>query len=81
MKQADQNFNNMDVNTKINVKANLFCYLQPQQAAQLIERNLIALAPYYGQRLRRQAEEVYRAEQFKAIYGVSRYEYENNINR
>ena len=69
----------MDIHTKINIKENPFYYLQPRQAMQLIERKLIALAPYYGQRLRRQAEEVYRAEQFKAIYGVTRYQYENNI--
>jgi hypothetical protein len=69
----------MSVHDKINMRTRLFAYLEPQQAWQLIERNLIALAPYYNERLRRQQAEVDEHNRFKSVYGCSRWQYENNI--
>ena len=69
----------MSVHDKINMRTRLFVYLEPQQAWQLIDRNLIALAPYYNERLRRQQAEVDEYNRFKSVYGCSRWQYENNI--
>jgi len=67
----------MDIHEKINMKMLLFLYLETNQALQLIQLNRIALAPYYGQRMKRQAQEVDEANRFKATFGSYRVEYEN----
>ena len=69
----------MTVIEKIYFRENALYFLEYHQYCQLQDRNLLVLAPYYRERLARQAEQVYRAEQFKNIYGKSRYEYENNL--
>ena len=71
----------MNIHTKINIKENPLCWLNVNQYLQLIERNLLSLAPYYFDRLRRQAKQVEEAENFKYIFGCSKYEYENGIRR
>ena len=69
----------MDVHTKINIKESAAWYLTGPQYLQLLQRNLLALAPYYRERLKRQAEGVREAESFKAVFGKYRYQLENNI--
>lgn len=69
----------MSIHDKINMRDNLFYYMPTNQAVQLYERNLIALAPYYNERLRRQQAEVDEYNRFKSVYGCSRWQYENNI--
>lgn len=69
----------MNVHQKINFRANAINLLSWNQYRQLMERNLLALAPYYLERLLRQAEQVQESKRFKKIFGKSRYEFENNI--
>ena len=69
----------MNIHDKINLKNNLFLNLEPQQAIQLININLIALAPYYRERLRRQYTHVAESQRFKNTFGKYRWEHENNI--
>lgn len=69
----------MDIHAKINFKADAIYNLTTAQYFQLIKRNLLALAPYYRDRLKRQAESVREAESFKAVFGKYRYQLENNI--
>jgi hypothetical protein len=69
----------MNIHDKINLKDNLFLNLEPQQAMQLIKRNLIALAPYYKDRLLRQYKHVAESERFKSTFGKYRWELENKI--
>lgn len=67
----------MNIHTKINIKNNPLCWLNWNQYIQLLDRNLLSLAPYYFDRLKRQGKEVEEAENFKSIYGCYRFEYEN----
>ena len=69
----------MDINEKINYRANAFWHLEFNQYMQLIKLNKLILAPYYNDRLLKQAEYVADAENFKSVFGCYRYEYENNI--
>jgi len=70
----------MNVHQKINFKEYAYAYLEWQQYVQLCERNLIALAPYYRERLIKQGRHVADTENFKASHnGKNRWEYENNI--
>jgi hypothetical protein len=69
----------MNAHQKINMKAEAWAYLTWPQYCQLVNRDLLALAPYYNARLIEQSKIVAEAENFKKIYGKSRYEYENNI--
>jgi len=73
--------NEATVHDKINFRHNAIFYLKLNQYLQLIERDLLSLAPYYFDRLRRQARQVQEAENFKNSFGCTRYEYENNIRR
>lgn len=69
----------MSIHDKINIKAAAWAYLTWAQYCQLVNRDLLSLAPYYNARLIEQSKVVEQAENFKYIYGKSRYEYENNI--
>lgn len=69
----------MNAHQKINFREGAMYYLTWAQYCQLLDRNLLALAPYYNQRLIEQSKVVAANENFKSFYGKSRYEYENNI--
>jgi hypothetical protein len=69
----------MNIHDKINIKDKAYIYLEWNQYMQLINNNKIALTPYYYERLRRQGNYVAECENFKSIFGKSRYEYDNNI--
>lgn len=68
----------MNVNTKINMKAQAYLYLTSAQYMQLIKRNLIALTPYYAARLKIQGEAVREADSYKKVFGKYRFELENS---
>lgn len=69
----------MNIDEKINYRANAFWYLEFNQYMQLVELNKLILAPYYNDRLMKQAKYVAGIENFKSIFGCYEYEYENNI--
>lgn len=70
----------MNINQKINFRANAWFYLEWNQYMQLVNLNKLVLAPYYRERLLRQAKHVSDTENFKASHnGKNRYEYENRI--
>lgn len=71
----------MSVHDKINMKAEAWMYLTTAQYFQLLKRNLLALTPYYSERLIRQAAIVAEIDRYKAINGGrTRWQVENNIN-
>jgi hypothetical protein len=80
MKAQDyKNLNKLTINQKINFKNFAYLCLTWHQYEQLINLNKLVLAPYYFDLLKIQEQKVKEAETFKAIFGKSRYEYENNI--
>ena len=66
----------MDIHQKIRFKEYAYLYLEWNQYEQLIKGNLLSLAPYYNERLLRQAKIVDENERFKSIFGCYRSEYE-----
>jgi len=69
----------MNIHDKINIRNNPLNFLEFSQYMQLMNKDLLSLAPYYYDRLRRQNKQVQEAESFKSIFGKFKYEYENNI--
>jgi hypothetical protein len=69
----------MTIHQKISFRYNALFLLNWNQYCQLVDLNRMVLAPYYWDRLKEQGKIVAEAERFKAIFGKSRYEYENNI--
>lgn len=72
----------MNINQKINFRANALYLLEWNQYCQLQDLNLMILAPYYRQRLILQGKHVADAANFAASHGgKNRYEYENGISK
>lgn len=72
----------MNIHEKINAKESPLIILTVNQYAQLLERNLIALVPYYLARLARQKIYLAEVEMFKAYNGGrNRWELENGFNK
>jgi hypothetical protein len=71
--------NKLTIQEKIYFKGKAYLFLRWTQYEQLVSLNKLILAPYYFDLLRLQGREVAEAENFKSIYGKSRFEYENNI--
>lgn len=69
----------MTIHQKIYFREHALFLLKWNQYCQLMSLNRLILAPYYQDRLIAQGKIVQEAERFKAIFGKSRYEYENNI--
>jgi hypothetical protein len=70
----------MTIIEKIYYRSNAFYFLETNQYLQLLRLNLLILAPYYKERLIQQSKIVAENENFKNVFGRSRYECENNIN-
>jgi len=69
----------MNIDQKINYRANAYFHLTWAQFSQLVKLKKLVLAPYYHQRLIEQGRIVKQNEDFKATFGKSKFEYENNI--
>jgi hypothetical protein len=70
----------MTIDQKINFRAKAWFYLEFNQWRQLVNLNLLVLAPYYKDRLLKQSRHVTNTENFKASHnGKNRWEYENKI--
>lgn len=66
----------MNVHEKIKFKEYAYVYLEWNQYEQLVKRNLLALAPYYNERLREQSKIADEATRFKSIFGCYKSEYD-----
>lgn len=71
--------NSLTIHQKIKVRSGAIFYLTTAQYFQLVDRKSMILAPYYNDRLIAQSKEIQEAENFKSIFGKSRYQYENNF--
>lgn len=69
----------LSIHQKINFRYNAIINLEIAQYFQLVDRKAMILAPYYKDRLIAQSKEIEEAENFKSIFGKSRYQYENNF--
>ena len=71
--------NSLTIHQKINFRYNAIINLEIAQYFQLVNRKSMIIAPYYKDRLIAQSKEIEEAENFKSIFGKSRYQYENNF--
>lgn len=70
----------MTIIEKIYFRGYAWHFLEWAQYTQLVTNNRLILAPYYRERLIKQAKEVQDSENFKASHnGKTRYQFENNI--
>lgn len=69
----------MNVHDKINFRADAVYYLSAGQYMQLVKRDLMSLAPYYSERLKRQEEGLREYYCYVGVYGKSRWVLENGL--